>query len=121
MIMQIGELSARSGLSRDALRFYEKRGLIQARRRPNGYRHYHEATLFLLDYMRTAQRLGFTLAEIEAELPSLHAGGLTAARVETILRSKVDDIDARIADLQKLRDDLAGRLAEVCPLLATSA
>ncbi|MEO7223673.1 MAG: MerR family transcriptional regulator [Devosia sp.] len=119
--MQIGELSARSGLSRDALRFYEKRGLIRAHRRPNGYRHYHEGTLFLLDYMRTAQRLGFTLAEIQAELPALQVAGLTTARVEAILRGKVADIDARIADLQKLRDDLAGRLAEVCPLLATVA
>lgn len=117
--MQIGELSERTGLSRDALRFYEKRGLIRARRRPNGYRHYPEGTLFLLDYVRTAQRLGFTLAEIETELPQLQAEGLTAARVETILRGKVAIIDARIADLQVLRDDLAGRLTEVCPLIAT--
>ncbi|MBL8592340.1 MAG: MerR family transcriptional regulator [Devosia sp.] len=116
--MQIGELSERSGLSRDALRFYEKRGLIRARRRPNGYRHYPEATLFLLDYIRTAQRLGFTLAEIEAELPLLQQEGLTATRVEAILRGKIDVIDARIGDLQALRDDLAGRLSTVCPLIA---
>lgn len=116
--MQIGELAERSGLSRDALRFYEKRGLIRSHRRPNGYRHYPEATIFLLSYVRTAQRLGFTLAEIETELPVLHADGLTAARVEIILRGKIGEIDKRIRDLQALRDDLAGRLAEVCPLIA---
>lgn len=116
--MQIGELSGRSGLSRDALRFYEKRGLIRAHRRPNGYRHYPQVTLFLLDYIRTAQRLGFTLSEIEAELPQLQAEGLTAARVEAILLGKIAAIDARINDLRALRDDLAGRLIEVCPLIA---
>ena len=121
MIMQIGELSERSGLSRDALRFYEKRGLIRAHRRPNGYRHYPEATLFLLTYVRTAKRLGFTLAEIETELPALHGNGLTAKRVEVILRGKIADIDTRIADLRSLRDDLADSLAEVCPLLAARA
>jgi DNA-binding transcriptional MerR regulator len=117
--MQIGELAARSGLSRDALRFYEKRGLIRSHRRPNGYRHYSEATIFLLSYVRTARRLGFTLAEIETELPVLHAVGLSAARVETILLRKIGEINQRICDLQTLRDDLTGRLAEVCPLIAS--
>jgi len=42
--MQIGELAERSGLSRDTLRFYEKRGLIASLRRPNGYRHYPDGT-----------------------------------------------------------------------------
>jgi len=118
--MQIGELAERSGLSRDALRFYEKRGLIRPHRRPNGYRHYSEATIFVLSYVQTARRLGFTLAEIETELPLLHAEGLTASRVESILRRKMSEIDKRICNLQALRDDLAGRLAEVCPLIANS-
>ena len=114
--MQIGELAERSGLSRDALRFYEKRGLISAHRRPNGYRHYPDGTLFVLDYVRTAQKLGFSLSEIETELPALAAQGVTADRVATILRSKIAAIDTRIADLSVLRDQLAGRLEAACPL-----
>lgn len=115
--MQIGELSQRSGLSRDTLRFYEKRGLIRAHRRPNGYRHYPDGTVFVLDYLRTAQRLGFTLAEIEAELPALAEDGITADRIAEILRVKIAAIDARIAELCALRDDLGSRLNAACPLI----
>jgi len=49
----------------------------------------------------------------------LHAVGLSAARVETILLRKIGEINQRICDLQTLRDDLTGRLAEVCPLIAS--
>lgn len=115
--MQIGELAAATGLSRDTLRYYEKRGLIRAIRRPNGYRHYPEASVFLLNYVRTAQRLGFTLAEIEAELPQLAGAGEDDARVSNLLRSKIASIDGRIAELQSLRDDLARRLDMACPLV----
>ena len=65
--MQIGTLSALTGLSRDSLRFYEKRGLLQARRAANGYRDYPEEAVQWLGYVRTAQQLGFTLAEIAAD------------------------------------------------------
>ena len=67
--MQIGTLSTRTGLSRDSLRFYEKRGLLQARRSDNGYRDYPEEAVQWLGYVRTAQQLGFTLAEIAADMP----------------------------------------------------
>lgn len=113
--MQIGELAARSGLSRDTLRFYEKRGLIAAIRRPNGYRHYPEAALQLVSYIRTAQRLGFTLAEIESELPAL-AAGTEPGRLARALRAKMALIDTRIAELTALRTDLATRLDLECPL-----
>lgn len=114
--MRIGELSSRSGLSRDALRFYEKRGLIRAHRSPNGYRHYPEGTLFILGYVRTAQRLGFSLSEIEAELPGLSAEGIGEGRIAEILRSKIAAVEARMAELAELRDDLVSRLDAVCPL-----
>ncbi len=53
--MQIGELAAATGLSRDALRFYEARGLLTARRRGNGYRDYPPEAVEWLCYLRTAQ------------------------------------------------------------------
>ena len=114
--MQIGELAARTGLSRDALRFYEKRGLLRAHRRPNGYRHYPPESLFVLDYVRTAQRLGFSLSEIETELPQLAEGGIGAERIAQILRDKIALIDNRIAEMQVLRGELAARLDAACPL-----
>lgn len=114
--MQIGELSRRSGFSRHTLRFYEKRGLIRSLRRPNGYRDYPEGILVLLDYIRTAQSLGFTLAEIEDELPTLFAQGLSQHRVAELLRGKLAAIDERISGLTELRERLGARLTEVCPI-----
>ncbi|WP_313147032.1 MerR family transcriptional regulator [Stenotrophomonas sp.] len=114
--MQIGELAQACGLSREALRFYEKQGLIGARRLANGYRDYPDETAMLVHYIRTAQQLGFTLAEIGQRLPRLweqaDAGPLLAAA----LQEKLADIDARIAALGALRQDLATRLASACPL-----
>jgi len=71
--MKIGELASATGLSRDTLRFYEKRGLLQARRRDNGYRDYPPEAVQWLCYLRSAQQLGFTLAEIEAGIAALGA------------------------------------------------
>lgn len=80
--MRIGELAEATGLSRDTLRFYEERGLLAARRRGNGYRDYPVEAVEWLCYLRSAQALGFTLAEIEAGVPLLadpaNAGGGTA-------------------------------------------
>lgn len=114
--MQIGELARHTGLSRDALRFYEKRGLIRTLRRPNGYRHYGPEAVFILEYVRTAQRLGFSLTEIEAEVPALVQGGLSGDRIANILREKIALVDARIAEMQGLRDDLVARLEAACPI-----
>ncbi len=120
--MQIGTLSERTGLSRDSLRFYEKRGLLQARRSANGYRDYPEEAVQWLGYVRTAQQLGFTLAEIAADLPLLTQGEDAGPALRATLARKLADIDARIAALQGLRSELATRLAVTphtganCPL-----
>lgn len=120
--MQIGTLSARTGLSRDSLRFYEKRGLLQARRAANGYRDYPEEAVQWLGYVRTAQQLGFTLAEIAADLPMLVQGEDAGPALRATLARKLADVDARIGALQGLRAELAARLAETpetgasCPL-----
>ncbi|MGI4721275.1 MAG: MerR family transcriptional regulator [Janthinobacterium lividum] len=119
--MQIGELAAATGLSRDALRFYEARGLLSARRRGNGYRDYPPEAVEWLCYLRTAQSLGFTLAEIEAGMPALSDPASSAAELRAALERKLADIDARIAGLAELRAALATRLADpvqACPLQA---
>lgn len=117
--MQIGELSARTGLSRDTLRFYEKRGLLRARRSENGYRDYPPEAVRWLAYVRQAQGLGFSLAEIEADLPGVTAAGADAASLQAVLARKLQEIDARIAGLQALRAELQAQLLAPrpkCPL-----
>ncbi len=117
--MQIGEVAAATGISRDTLRFYEKRGLLRTRRDNNGYRDYAPEAVAWLNYLRTAQTLGFTLNEIEAGLPLFMAPDTSAPVLLAAMQVKLAEIDQRIAGLQALRIDLAQRLqlpmAE-CPL-----
>ncbi len=114
--MQIGELSSTLGISRDAIRFYEKRGLIRATRRPNGYRHFGEESVLTLRFVLMAQKLGFTLAEIGAELPAASGSEISAERLANILRDKLELIDQRIAHMKQLRSELEKMLDSVCPL-----
>lgn len=120
--MQIGELAAATGLSRDTLRFYEKRGLLLSRRLANGYRDYPPEAVQWLCYLRAAQALGFTLAEIETGLPLLDDPAAAAPQLRAALLRKLDDIDARIAALSALRSDLARELDRPgfgCPVLTS--
>jgi len=126
--MQIGELAEATGLSRDTLRYYEKRGLLSARRSGNGYRDYPEDAVDWLRYIRLAQALGFTLLEIEADLPLLAAtardSAATAEALRTALQAKLAEIDRRIDGLQELRGELSRRLGaqmQDCPLRAGAA
>jgi DNA-binding transcriptional MerR regulator len=117
--MRIGQLATATGLSRDTLRFYEKRGLLTAQRGSNGYREYPPEAAQWLRYIRTAQSLGFTLAEIEADLPLAADPDASAPALRDALRRKLDDIDRRVQGLAALREELARRLDETmaaCPL-----
>lgn len=118
--MLIGELAAASGLTREALRFYEQQGLIRARRLANGYRDYAPETLMLVNYIRTAQQLGFTLAEIGHKLPEIWEQTEPGPAIAQVLTDKLGEIDARIAALQSLREGLATRLVQACPLTPQS-
>nr|WP_311526851.1 MerR family transcriptional regulator [uncultured Ralstonia sp.] len=114
--LSIGDLATATGVSRDGLRFYEARGLIRARRRSNGYRAYPPETVELVHYVRTAQQLGFTLAEIAEGMTQVWQQPDTDAAVTALLREKLATIDARIASLQAMRDALATRVGMPCPL-----
>ncbi|MES3020030.1 MAG: MerR family transcriptional regulator [Pseudomonadota bacterium] len=119
--MQIGAVANESGLSRDTLRFYEERGLIQSTRAANGYREYPPQTVQLLGYIRTAQRLGFTLAEIGESLPALWNAAQPDAAVAALLTEKVALIDERVRELGELKHELLERIAQICPLRASAA
>ncbi len=122
--MQIGDLAAATGLSRDTLRFYEKRGLLAPRRGGNGYRDYPPEAVQWMRYVRTAQSLGFTLAEIEADLPLLADADASAPRLREALQGKLREIDRRVEGLVALRGELARRLDEAmgaCPLRPAAA
>lgn len=116
--MRIGELAELSGLSRDALRFYEKEGLLKSRRRTNGYRDYGPEVLIWLQYVRTAQTLGFTLNEIRTHGARVKSAVDPERELEALLREKLQMIDLRIVELKALRQNLEARLGQGCPLHA---
>ncbi len=74
--MKIGQLAKKVGVSSDTVRFYERLGLVQARRRDNGYRDYGDEAAALLQFVKLAQELGFTLAEIRGIAPCWRRAGL---------------------------------------------
>jgi MerR family copper efflux transcriptional regulator len=118
MTMRIGEVARRSGVSVDALRFYEGKGLIRSQRSANGYRLYPQETLQLVGYIKLAQQLGFSLAEIGENLPLLwNSDGASSELLARLFAEKIALLDERLAGMQALRNTLAERAAQVCPLL----
>lgn len=116
--MKIGSLAQATGVSCDTLRFYEKRGMIRAMRSQNGYRVYAPETIQLVAYIRTAQKLGFSLAEIGESLPALWNAEQPDVAVAQLLADKVKVIDLKLAELQGLKEELLTRAAQICPLAA---
>lgn len=113
--LTIGEVSRRSGVAPSALRYYEDRGLIEAERLNSGHRRYLRAVLRRVAFIIFAQRIGLSLEEIGAELGKLppdHAPkGKDWAKLSSTWTAR---IDARIAELERLKQGLAGCIGCGC-------
>ena len=127
--MLIGELSKLTGLSRDTIRFYEKKGLI-----PNGvqeneynnYKDYSNDTLEILIIIKKMKGFGFTLNEITEFLNLLELNSASCENVSQKMFEKVKLIDDKIKDLNNMKtlimDSLnscpnQGNRSENCPLI----
>jgi MerR family copper efflux transcriptional regulator len=111
--LTISQLAQRAGVPIDTIRYYERARLIaEPPRRASGYRQYPEETVRRLRFIRRAKALGFTLDEI-AELLSLSSKRNVAA-VKRSAEQKLADVEARIAELSRIRDGLS-RLIQSCP------
>jgi MerR family redox-sensitive transcriptional activator SoxR len=106
-LLAISETARRSGVAASALRYYEERGLISAEREEGGQRRYPRPVLRRIAFIVFAQRVGLTLDEIAAELAKLPPQGVPTRRDWSRLSSTWSErIDARIAELERLRDGL---------------
>jgi len=114
--MLIGELAAVSGLGRDTIRFYERLGLISGERRTNGYRDFPHETVPWLQYVRTAQTLGFSLAEIRRVGDELRDAPDSAERLSALFEEKLQIVEARMQELALLETELRARVGTGCPL-----
>src|SRR3569623_3796925 len=113
--LTIGELSARAGIATSAIRYYVVRGLVRSRRTPGNQRRYERPTLRRLDCIRTAQRVGLSLEEIEAALATLPSNRTpTKADWSRLSRGWRPRLDAQISQLERLRDTLASCIGCGC-------
>ena len=111
--MQIGYIAKLTGLSVDAIRFYERNRLLAAPiRSEGGFRLYSSDDLAALQFIRSLQTLGFSLNEIR-EFMSLRTNDLRAcSAVRKMLDGKLRDIHAKRVALAKLEDELKATLTK---------
>jgi len=113
--MSIGQLAKSAHVAVDTVRFYEKQGLMpQATRRASGYREYRDGDLRRLQFIRRAKQLGFSLEEISELLSLKNQPTRSVEKARTVAREKLLQVDAKIAELQRLRKVL-GDLVAACP------
>jgi len=114
-LLTVGEVAARSGVAVSALHFYEARGLIASARDAGNRRRYPRAVLRRVAVIKAAQRTGVPLAEIRAALEGLPAGRpVTSADWRRLSARWRAELDARIAQLTALRDQLDGCIGCGC-------
>lgn len=102
-----GQLATRSGLTISALHFYEREGLIASSRTHGNQRRYTRDTLRRVAFIRTSRRVGIPLANIRAALATMPAGRAPTKKDWTRLsRIWRGDLDQRIEQLERLRDEL---------------
>jgi len=117
--VRVGEVAERAGVNVETLRYYERRGLLpEPARSPNGHRRYDEETVRFIRAVKEAQGLGFTLAEIEEYLRVARRGEVAASQALRVrMAAKIDEIDARLAGLRRVREDLARVVGCACDSL----
>lgn len=115
--MNISQFAKACQVSSDTVRYYEKQGIIaHAVRQANGYRKYSEADVELLRFVRGAQALGFSLAEIQLILPRLEKGDFGRADIEQQLLRKMAQIDEHMRQLKTLKKELQATFVSLsCP------
>lgn len=121
----IGGLAKAAAVNVETVRYYQRRGLLPEPDKPvGGIRRYGQAELARLGFIKSAQRLGFSLDEVALLLKLEDGAGCVEAR--TIAEKKLADVQQRIADLQRMESALRQMVATCaaqkgsvsCPMIA---
>ena len=114
-VLTIGDVAARSGVAASALRFYEDQGLIASERNDSGHRRYPRSVLRRVAFIVFAQKVGLSLEEIGAALAGLPRNRAPErADWAKLSGSWTARIDARIADLERMKAGLTGCIGCGC-------
>jgi MerR family mercuric resistance operon transcriptional regulator len=124
--MTIGRLAKEAGVNVETIRYYQRRGLIAEPPKPaGGHRRYPPAALRCISFIRRAQALGFSLAEVESLLK--YSDGKSWKETRAIAEKKFASLNVHIAQLRKMRDELkaliarskAGKGKGPCPIITS--
>jgi MerR family redox-sensitive transcriptional activator SoxR len=119
-VLTIGDLSRRSGVSQSALRFYERKGLIESERSDGNHRRFAPVTLRRVAFIQAGSAAGIPLGEIGAALETLPRGKSPTKRDwERLSRSWARQLDDRIETLEALRTRLTTCIGCGCLSLQT--
>jgi DNA-binding transcriptional MerR regulator len=113
--MLIGELVQKSGLTKDTIRFYEKKGLINlgaSDRRNNNYKEYTEQVLNKLLMIRKLKDMGFTLNEIDTFLELWREEDASCVNLKYTLENKIKLVEDQLSKLSELKKRLTTSLAK---------
>ena len=113
--MRIGQVAKQVGITVEAIRFYEKKGLIESPgRNESGYRDYPEDVVQFVAFIKRAKELGFSLREIKGLISLRFTPGATCSDVKQQTEEKIADIDRKVGDLLRIKRALTD-LVSVCP------
>ncbi|WP_164659597.1 Cu(I)-responsive transcriptional regulator [Tropicibacter sp. Alg240-R139] len=122
--MNIGDVATRTGLPPKTIRYYEDIGLVVPGRSDNGYRQFREQDLHKLTFLGRARTLGFTIEDCRTLLALYEDETRASSDVKRVAKSHLAKIEAKITDLQAMRDTLthlvdccAGDDRPDCPIL----
>src|SRR5713101_5664567 len=111
--LQIGQVAKRTGLTVDAIRFYEKSGLLpRPARTQGGYRLYEAREVADLEFIQNAQQLGFSLNEIRELFSIQRHPHQVCVHVRDLITQKLGVVRAKIAELRAMETELAGALRQ---------
>lgn len=103
----IGDLSEKTSVSTEAIRYYERIGLIpEPQRADNGYRLYIEADVDRLNFIRRARALDIALDEIDEILAFRERNEAPCSHVMKVMERRIEEIENRIRDLQRMSDEI---------------
>lgn len=115
----IGDLAEQLDISTRTIRYYEERGLINPQRTSGGQRVYTRRDRGRLKLILRAKRAGFGLEESKPVLdlydivPSEHLHAAQAEKLERMVTRRVAELDEKIIEMSRLRDDLQTFLANL--------
>ena len=113
-IFSIGQVARRAGVGVETVRFYEREGLLEEPvRRDSGYRQYSQDAVAQILFIKRAQRLGFSLKEIQ-ELLTLRVDGKTSCeQMKEHAAAKLAEVERKMVELQYMRQALL-QVASLC-------